>query len=396
MFNRSLRNTVLWSLGAFFLALISSDRLMGYSNLRHRPESLVPIVAKANGIDVDDHVIVERLMKAYQHSMKDLDVRGNSMWKVIYDEYHTSYHEIFMNDIAKASVILRDPGTTKLFYGIDNLFDNFRSLLEVTPEAASNYAMACFDGLVRFAEAMGAIRLDNPEGYSHIPPFPFEANDVITRIEQVLGQTLSFPNPYPNEFGCLTSKGIVSYRVPQALYQAWRIKQLLNGIEHPRVLEIGAGLGRTAYYARQLGIEDYTIIDLPFTAVLSGYFLGRCLGGDHILLSGEGAPLDAQRLIKILTPSAFLAGNDSYDLIINADSLTEMDPAVAKAYWNRIEANGGVFLSINHEVNSFTVKDLIDKGTRIAQVDRMYYWMRDGYVEEVVRFDLMASQMPTP
>jgi hypothetical protein len=387
MFRLVLRNSILCSLAIFSLAVISSDRLMGDSGPRRRPESLVPVVAKAKAIDVDDHLIIERVVRAYQHSMKDRDIRGHSLWKTIYDEHHRAYHEIFMGkNIIEALAILRDPGTTKLFYGIDNLFDTVQSLLESEPGIAYQLAVCCLDGLVRFAEAIGTIRLDNPESYSNILPPPFEANDVVTRIEQALGLTLSFPNPYPNEFGCLTSRGIVSYRVPQALYQAWRIKQLLRGIEHPRVLEIGAGLGRTAYYARLLGIEDYTIIDLPFTGVLSGYFLARCLGRDHILLSGEETPPDAQRLIKILSPTEFLAGNGCYDLIINVDSLTEMDPNIAEAYWNRIEANGGIFLSINHEANLFTVKNLIDKGTRSAQVDRMPYWMRDGYVEEVVKF----------
>jgi hypothetical protein len=30
-----------------------------------------------------------------------------------------------------------------------------------------------------------------------------------------------------------------------------------------RCLEIGAGVGRTAYYAHWLGMQDYTIVDLP-------------------------------------------------------------------------------------------------------------------------------------
>jgi SAM-dependent methyltransferase len=387
------RNSALRSLAIFLLAVIFSDRLMGDSAPRRRPESLVPIAAKTKAVDVDDHLIVKRLMGAYQHSMKDPDVRGNSMWKGIYEEHHKAYHEIFMSDVVAASAILRNPGTTKLFYGIDNHFDTVQSFLEADSGFAHHLAVCCLDGLVRFAEAIGAIRLDNPESYPYLPAFPLAADDVVNRIEQVLGP-LAFPNPYPNEFGCLTSKGIFSYRVPQALYQAWRIKQLLRGIEHPRVLEIGAGLGRTAYYAHQLGIEDYTIVDLPFTAVLSGYFLGRCLGGDRIVLSGEEVSLDTRRLIKIITPAVFLEGNDSYDLIINADSLTEMDPAIAKAYWNRIEANGGIFLSINHELNSFTAKDLIDKGTRVSQADRSPYWMRDGYIEEVVKFKPMASSSP--
>src|SRR5690606_14876259 len=114
-------------------------------------------------------------------------------------------------------------------------------------------------------------------------------------------------------------RGIISYRVPQALYQAWRMAQLLKDIARPRVLEIGAGLGRTAFYARKFGILDYTIIDIPVTALSQGYYLGRVLGEDQIHLAGEDRASSDER-IKILPPSYFLTGEDRYDLILNADS----------------------------------------------------------------------------
>lgn len=63
-----------------------------------------------------------------------------------------------------------------------------------------------------------------------------------------------------------------------------------------------------------------------------------------------------------------------------------MDPKIAKAYWDKIERSSRMFISINHEVNPFTVKELIDTGTRVASVQRMIYSMRRGYVEELVKF----------
>jgi putative sugar O-methyltransferase len=178
---------------------------------------------------------------------------------------------------------------------------------------------------------------------------------------------------------------VISYRAPQALYQAWRIKQLLKNIKNPRVLEIGAGLGRTAYYAKTLGIDDYTIVDLPIVSMVSGHFLARSLGGDQVLFFEETAH-DSKDRVKFLSPLNFLSSVDSYDLVINVDSLTEMDSDTAQNYLNGIAKNTKIFLSINHESNPFTVKELIDRSESTAQIDRFPYWMRRGYVEEVVRY----------
>src|SRR5205823_4579304 len=170
-------------------------------------------------------------------------------------------------------------------------------------------------------------------------------------IDRSLGFKVPVPNPFPEEYGLISERGIISYRVPQALYQAWRISRLVRDIKNPRVLEIGGGLGRTAYYARQFGIRDYTIVDIPVSSLAQGYFLGRVLGGDGVALFGE--PLSGDR-VKLMPPALFLDGTESYDLVINVDSLTEIGRAAAEQYWAAIRARSGVFLSINHEANEFT------------------------------------------
>jgi putative sugar O-methyltransferase len=143
------------------------------------------------------------------------------------------------------------------------------------------------------------------------------------------------------------------------------------------VLEIGAGLGRTAYFAQQFGLRDYTIIDLPMTNVAQGYFLGRTLGQETVSLYLEDRPG-----VRILPPSAFLEATDRYDLVVNVDSLTEMAPDTARAYCRAIKARAGTFLSINHEHNRFTVGDLCAELGMVAD-SRTPYWLRRGYVDEV-------------
>lgn len=142
------------------------------------------------------------------------------------------------------------------------------------------------------------------------------------------------PNPFPDEYGVASRRGVISYRVPQAMYQARRISTLLRDIRQPKVLEIGGGLGRTAFYARKLGIHDYTIVDIPVSAMAQGYFLGRTLGAESVALAGEG---DEARRIKIMPPSYFLDSDRQYDLVVNVDSLTEIGRAAADEYWSAIQ-----------------------------------------------------------
>jgi len=177
----------------------------------------------------------------------------------------------------------------------------------------------------------------------------------------------------------------MSYRVPQAIYQAWRISQLVSGIANPKVLEIGGGLGRTALYARQFGITDYTIVDIPVSSLAQGNFLGRVLGDERkiSLFGEEGASADQ---VKLFPPSYFLDGSGRYDVVLNADSLTEIGIVAARQYWSAIKARADVFLSINHEANEFTVASLIKETPSIVQRSRSPYWMRRGYVEEVCTF----------
>ena len=78
-------------------------------------------------------------------------------------------------------------------------------------------------------------------------------------------------------------------------------------------------------------------------------------------------------------------GNAKYDLIVNVDSLTEMDFSTAKGYWQKIKASTNLFLSINHEANPFRVQDLMAEDSLDLDVSRGLYWMRRGYVEEVIQ-----------
>ena len=148
-----------------------------------------------------------------------------------------------------------------------------------------------------------------------------------------------------------------------------------------RVLEIGAGLGRTAFFAHQFGVPEYTIVDLPMTGSAQGYFLGRTLGADNVSLGGE----NSTGSVHILPSTDLEALEGRFDLIANIDSFTEMDRETATNYWKFAKAQTNLLYSINHEANHFTVRDIYTEQGDLDVV-RTPYWLRKGYVEEIVRF----------
>ena len=280
--------------------------------------------------------------------------------------------------VEEAERILRDPASTQLHHGFDTTVADLTKRLIASEATSRGLAKTCKMKLLTLGDALGVTRLDNPEtycAYPEPPPAP-ETDELLERIERALGSRIDFPNPFPNEFGLATKRGVAGYRAINALYQAYRIKTLVARIRNPRILEIGGGTGRTAYYAYKLGLKNYSIVDLPFTAISQGYFLGRTLGLDSIAADGEPGTADAA---KLYAPDTFFARRERYDLIVNVDSLTEMGWETASAYWKAIRSRAARFLSINHESNEFTVRQL----PGLAPQTRYPYWMRRGYVEEL-------------
>ena len=173
-------------------------------------------------------------------------------------------------------------------------------------------------------------------------------------------------------------------RAIQALHQALLLREKLAGVPQTRILEIGGGLGRTAYYAQKLGYRDYTIVDLPITGVAQAHYLATVLGEDAVTLYGEP---EREGSIRLWPPQSFLEGDlGRFDIVLNVDSLTEMDFATMRAYWERIKTRANRFLSVNHEFNPHTVRELVFGDPAVKTYSRTEYWLRRGYVEEYMTF----------
>ena len=317
----------------------------------------------------DDHgALVERIIAAYALSV-DATQQSDSFWDNAFFKRKREVHDALMTkDRVVVAEMLRNPGQTELFHGFETLT---RSLAH-----RANYGGrdAHLD-LMLLSEAIGVERCRNPE-YGQATALP-DVELLLQSLDDILGFSLQFPNPFAGEFGLATSRGVASHRAIQAIFQAWRIAELLDAQPGARVLEIGAGLGRTAYFATRFGVSDYTIIDIPLSNVAQATFLGRALGPDAIRLFGEDGSG-----VRILPPPVFLEGDDTYDLVVNVDSLTELAPDVARSYAEAIRARAALFLSINREDQPFTVRELFNQ-IGLTAASRAPYWMRRGYVEEV-------------
>lgn len=329
----------------------------------------------------DDMPLVGRIVESYLKSSAQDSAAGNSQWSLFFENNRNIHEAVLRRDLTAVRAALADPAHNNILYGFENIRAEYTQQCLTDGAALAGYTGQILESLGRLAEAVGAIPLDNPETHGFRSPAQYSIEFLIERLDEALGIAIDFPNPYPHEFGVRTPRGIAGYRAVQALYQAWRIMELMRDPGKGRVIEIGAGLGRTAYYAAKLGIAHYTIVDLPLTALSSSYFLGRTLGDTAISLFGE---TDAARPIRVIPPAAFLASREQADLVVNFDSFTEIDRQIAQLYWEHIFLNTDRFLSVNHEANPLRVRDFYANRDQEYEVERHPYWMRAGYVEELI------------
>ena len=320
--------------------------------------------------------LLARIQSAYRIAHTSETPNGTSFWSGTIAERKRSEHQALMGvDTAQLAQTFADPLNSTMFYGFDNLNSiDAPSLLSAETGGYAPWRTSwIYDNLLRLCEALGLVRLEYPETHElgSCPP----TDDLLRLMDHAFGFEVDFPNPYAGEPGLQTSRGIATYRAIQALYQAY----LVSKFTPKRVAEIGAGLGRTAYYARKFGIPSYTIVDLPMTNAAQAHFLGMTLSDTSISLHGESCAAP----IKIMPPNSFLQSDERYDLILNVDSLTELSYESAKQYFSFASQRSRVFLSINHEFNAFTVREIAGD---VSAVSRHEYWLRRGYVEEVFLF----------
>jgi len=376
------------------------DRMARLENfvwlLNRMPAAVPPPLRLSPAIpSPDDQSLVKRVMAAYRRAVGSF-IPAGGLWEGRALDLKKRIHDALAgDDTLSAAAVLRDPAASDFFWGFDAISSSpfgdpephelVVRRLNSQADWRELYALWLCDALISLSEAVGARRADYPEidvdqtlaGRGKV----FDVDGIIDEIEQEIGVQLDFPNPFPNELGLRCKRGIIGFRAIQSAYQGWRIAQLASHKPDFSVLEIGAGLGRTAYFARLFGVRNYTIVDIPLTNAAQGYFLGRTLGEHNVRLGGE----QGNQSLRVVPGTDLQALDQTYDLVVNVDSWTEMPKDIALSYWNIARKTAPLVLSINHEFNPHTVRDLYKSGTG-ARVTRFAYPMRRGYIEEIISF----------
>jgi putative sugar O-methyltransferase len=207
----------------------------------------------------------------------------------------------------------------------------------------------------------------------------------IEKIEAALGHSVSAPD-VGKPGAAIIGKHVISPDSIRHAYVMYRIKQL-GFNERSSLLEIGGGFGNVARYAYLQGFRDYTIIDLPHVGAIQAAFLFATIGSDNVALFGE----DKIAPVKILRADHKDALKIGYDLVLNMDSLPEINLTEATEYIKMARAKAKYFLSINQEAQKMhrgkipqhAVSKIVDNMGGFKRLHRNIYWMEQGYVEEL-------------
>jgi hypothetical protein len=339
-----------------------------------------------------DTLLASRIQAAYRRARCTDDLRDNSLWRQIEQAHHGKFLECLTDDDPSLLArYLENIFNESILWGVDQDVEHTRLLAE--PDKHAPHAAHLMDRLLTLAEALGCIPVENPEQGRWGQNFTMDPDEVVCRIEEFLGIEVTPPEVAPGRFGLQTRRGLFNYRDLNAIYVAWRIKSLLAAIPEPRVCEIGAGMGKVAYYATRMGIEHYTIIDLPQMNAVQAFYLDRALPGRHVSLLGEpdDSPVGPVKILPFWKYSQF--SKHSFDLVLNQDSLPEMGYSAAVEYIEQTrEKSKYFFLSINQEGEEFmtpeghrehVVWQLVGQYPAYRRLYRFPFWLRRGYVEEL-------------
>ncbi len=317
--------------------------------------------------------------RIFDSAKSELGHEASGQWKDIYSAYQAdAVRSIRDGDKSLLQKMLADPLSNNLLYGFDNLANVLQSKFRLE---TSNEAITSADHFLALGEYTLSTNYFSPEAIvSPIKKKIFITSIIKDIVESKFEGKVIFPNPYINEVGLDTEFGVASIRVPAAIYQALRAREFGS-----KICEIGPGLGRTAYFSNLLGVEKYTLVDLPIPSLCQAYFLGTSLPNERFTFNHES--LNELGGFIFRQPDTFMQESDQYDLILNVDSLTEMGVDVARTYLINFVGKTNWFLSINHEGNEFSVREIAAEVPEYKLISRNRSWVRQGYVEELYQIN---------
>lgn len=267
-----------------------------------------------------------------------------------------------------------------------------------TPDAIRRRLVWMMDSLCGLAESLGVLAVECPEraragGMPH-PALPV----LVAAVERAAGLSVAVPDVCAGLIGIAVEDRVVHMRSACAVAIATRIADWLaertgRSLAASRICEIGPGIGLVACSLAALGARRMCLVDLPELNAMQAFFLAQALPNHRLVLHGEPLPAE-EPAIRIMPDFEFLAEpGPRCDLVLNQDSLPEMDLATVHRYLARIPQVADFFFSINQETQipagapdgGGLLPSLRDVSPGLRPVSRQPFWARAGYVEEIFR-----------
>lgn len=318
-----------------------------------------------NVIIRDDPLLV-RLCDYFHERMKESKSAGSSIWKNNIDRQSEIIDAFESREYDKIHYILCNMFSSALTHGFCG-GDLVANSLMTSDDLVKKYSFYLYDKLLSLAELVGAIEIFDPGEYSHVKYFnkylEMSPDVLLELISNKLEVDLRSPNKSNGLFGIQTCQGLYTERDFFAIAIAYHIKNFVAKSQNVSICDIGGGAGHVAYYLERFGFKNITIVDLPTVSLVQMYFLETNLGKNKV---------------KLLSPAQF---DGKYDIVINMDSLVEMNISSAKEYISKMKGNTGHFISINSEktTNTFKVSDLC---SQLKKTSRHIWYMCPGYAFE--------------
>ena len=378
------------------------------STLSHPLEYGIPVAVDLQGFSAipssaNDIETVRRLLRAYKKAIAEdptsRNRKGDNWTEVGKAQHQEVLYLINKSNETRLASYLRDAHAKGITYGITQ-GEQASAILRSNPDARRLLMLTTLDCLTSLAEFVGTLDVEAPEQHGqwaeniHRDPLT-----VIDRLSKAIGIDLVPPQAIGSAFGILTARGVVVARDLMAAFAALRIKSLLSeagtrtGTQGGAVCEIGGGLGGAALYSHLLGVNSYTIVDLPLICLLQGFYLITSLPSASIQLYGEEVP-GAQ--IRLLPTFAFTTDAQPFGLLFNQDSFPEMHRDFSTGYLAAArDKDIEIILSINQEARGMqnptdvltVVRELVRDVGGYRMESRNRHWLKAGYTEEVYRRD---------
>lgn len=346
-----------------------------------------------------DRLITIRLIEAYKKASIDeakvLQVPKADIWDRLKQGSHADFIRLLQQENADAlAYYLCNMARMGASEGLVQGKNEYKRIIS-NGKYRSWLSLFNADKLICLAEALGILPCENPEQGRFGWNIHSDIDEIAEKIERYLQIKIIPPDIEGGLYKLRTKKGSISNRDIFAVYTAYRIKEVMKGHPNPVVCEIGAGIGKCAYYAHLFGIKNSTAIDLPHVNVLQGFYVIKSLPSAKVTLYGENKAKEKNAIAILPYWSLNNIAGKCFDLTLNSDSFPEISREIVVNYLNQIKRNTrSYFLSINQEsqgpmslsgIKQNIVSELIKEVEGFELVYRFPFWLRQGYVEELYK-----------